>query len=193
NIEMCPNGHGLPKHYCFKCGTGPSASLDQPDDGWCAAHGKPEAHCQECAELRAKGQPLPVAKVGTAKACREPLPVVRLASAKLARQIGIQTAEVIEEEHAHRLIANAETAYDANHYADITPRVAGFIREVRVDLGQAVKQGDVLCVIDSAEVSSAKPQHLSAQAAVKLAQPTADRTQVLARSEAYTGNAALAA
>src|SRR5512135_3765245 len=155
NLKMCKE-HGLPESFCYKCGKGPSASLDQPDDGWCAAHGKPEALCQECAELRAKGQPLPVTKTGTAKVCRDALPIVRLASATLAQQVGIQTTEVTEEEHAHRLVANAETAYDANHYADITPRVAGFIREVRVDLGRAVKHGEVLAVIDSAEVSAAK-------------------------------------
>ena len=96
-----------------------------------------------------------------------------------------------EEEHAHKLIANAETAYDANHYADISPRVAGFIREVRVDLGQAVRQGDVLAVIDSAEVSAAKTQYLSSQASLKLAQATAERTQSLTRTGAVAGKAEL--
>ena len=27
DIEMCPRGHGLPKHFCTECGTAPSASL----------------------------------------------------------------------------------------------------------------------------------------------------------------------
>jgi cobalt-zinc-cadmium efflux system membrane fusion protein len=190
NIQMCKE-HGLPEHFCFKCGKGPPASLDQPDDGWCAAHGKPETLCPECAQARAQGQPLPTERTGTAKACREPLPIVRLASATLAKKIGVQTEVVGEEEHAHKLIANAETAYDANHYADISPRVAGFIREVRVDLGQAVRQGDVLAVIDSAEVSAAKTQYLSSQASLKLAQATAERTQSLARTGAVAGKAEL--
>ncbi len=191
NLQMCPKGHDLPKEFCYKCGKGPSAMLDQPDDGWCAAHNKPEALCEECALARALGKPLPTVKTGTAKGCREPLPIVRLASAKLAQKIGIQTAEVTEEEHAHRLVVNAETAYDANRYAEITPRVSGFIREVKVDLGEAVRQGQVLAVIDSAEVSSAKTQFLTAQAAVKLAQATADRTQALTRSGAVAGKADL--
>jgi len=190
NLKMCKE-HGLPESFCFKCGKGPSASLDQPDDGWCAAHGKPEALCQECAQARAEGKLLPTEKTGTVKVCRDPLPVVRLASAKLAQQIGLQTAEVTEEEHAHRLVANSETAYDSNHYANITPRVSGFIREVKVDLGQSVRQGDVLCVIDSAEVSAAKTQYHSAQAALKLAQATADRTQALTRTGAVAGKAEL--
>ena len=190
HIELCKE-HGLPKHFCFKCGKGPSASANQPDDGWCAAHNKPEALCEECAQAQAKGQPLPTEKTGTAKVCREPLPTVRLASATLAQKIGIQTAVVGEEEHAHTLIANAETAYDANHYADISPRVSGFIREVKVDLGQAVRQGDVLVVIDSAEVSAAKTQYLASQASLTLAQATAERTQALARTGAVAGKAEL--
>lgn len=192
NLRMCQQ-HGLPEAFCYKCGKDSSASPDQPDDGWCAAHGKPEALCQECAELRAQGEPLPISQTGsgTAKVCRNPLPLIRLASAKLAQQVGIQTTEVIEEEHAHRLVANAETAYDANQYADIAPRVSGFLREVKVDLGQSVQRGDVLCVIDSAEVSATKTQYLSSQASVKLAQATADRTQALVRSGAVPGKAEL--
>ena len=105
-----------------------------------------------------------------AKLCRQPLPMVRLASAKLVRQVGVETAEVTEEEHSHKLEANAETAYDGNHYADVTPRVVGFIREVRADLGNAVKVGDVLAVVDSAEVSGAKAEYITARAEVELAQ-----------------------
>ena len=190
DIKMCPKGHGLPEHFCFKCGGVPSARVEQPDDGWCAAHGKPEALCRECADLRAKGQPLPTSTVaGTGRVCKEPLPLVRLASATLAKEVGIRTVEVAEEEHAHRLVANAETAYDANYYADVTPRVSGFIREVKSDLGQVVKQGDVLCVIDSAEVSGAKTQFLTAQATLQLAQATADRTLALTRSGAVAAKA----
>ena len=90
--------------------------------------------------------PAPSARAGSRSSrastavCRQPLPIVRFASAELAETIGIETAEVTEEEHAHELMANAETAYDANRYAEISPRVAGFLREVRVDLGQAVQR-----------------------------------------------------
>ncbi|MDG3008434.1 efflux RND transporter periplasmic adaptor subunit [Paludisphaera mucosa] len=182
NLKMCKE-HGLPESFCFKCGKGPSASLGLPDDGWCAAHAKPEALCSECAALKAEGLPLPGAKSGSAKVCRDPLPLVRLASADLARQIGIQTAEVLEEEHAHRLVANAETAYDANHYADVSPRVSGFIREVRADLGRSVKRGEVLCIVDSAEVSTIKLQYLSADAALKLAEDTYRRMSALAAQD----------
>lgn len=177
NIEMCPRGHGLPKHFCVECGTGPSASLNMPDDGWCATHNKPEALCAEClSDPKSHGAP---GSAASAKVCRVPLPTVRLASAGLAQQVGIETASVVEEDHAHSLSANAETAYDANRYADISPRVDGFLREVRADLGQAVTQGEVLAVVDSAAVSAAKTQFLSAHDGLALAQATYDRIRAL--------------
>ena len=52
---------------------------------------------------------------------RRPLPTVRLASAEFARQVGIETAPAGEEMHAHRLTANAETAYDAQALRDDQP------------------------------------------------------------------------
>jgi cobalt-zinc-cadmium efflux system membrane fusion protein len=189
NIGMCPRGHGLPGEFCVACGKVTSAFAKLPDDGWCATHNKPEAECAECAGDRRK-----IGAVGAGespRACRQPLPTVKLASARLVRQVGIQTALVIEETHAHRLTANAEAAYDANHYAEISPRVAGFLREVRSDLGQVVRPGEVLAVVDSAEISAAKRQLISAHAAVKLAQATADRIQSLTRSGAIAGKAEL--
>lgn len=187
NLEMCPKGHGLPKAFCIACGKGSSASAAVPDDGWCATHNRPESLCAEC--LIDPGSP-DSEGLGV---CRQPLPDVRLASAKLARQVGFQTAEATEETHEHTLTANAETAYDANAYAEIAPRVVGFLREVRADLGRKVKQGDVLAVVDSAEVSGAKAQFFSTRAAAELGQVTYDRTASLARSGAAAGRTELEA
>jgi cobalt-zinc-cadmium efflux system membrane fusion protein len=186
---MCPKGHGLPREFCVECGKVTSAWASLPDDGWCATHNKPEAECPECAQEPRKLGP-GVAGEASRKCCR-PLPIVRLARAKLVRQVGIQTAPAVEENHTHCLLANAETAYDANHYSEISPRVAGFLRVVCADLGQKVEQGEVLAVVDSAEVSAAKAQLISAHAAVKLAQATAERIQSLTRSGAVAGKAEL--
>ena len=179
NIEMCPKGHGLPKHFCTECGTAPSASLDLPDDGWCATHNTPEALCLECQKDPGSHDRGGAEGKLAAGACRVPLPTVRLASARLAERVGIETATAVEEEHAHTLVANAETAYDANRYADISPRVDGFLREVRVDLGRSVLPGEVLAVVDSSTVSAAKAQYVSAHDGLELVQATFDRIRSL--------------
>jgi membrane fusion protein, heavy metal efflux system len=171
DIEMCPKGHGLPKHFCYKCqqeeGGEPAASSNLINDGWCKTFG----------ESPAPGKP---------KVCKL-LPLVRFTSADLAGEIGLATAPVREEEHVHELLAPAETAYDANRYAEITPRVRGFLREARFDLGQKVKAQEVLAVVDSAEVSTAKTEYLAGRAALTLAEDTYRRV------EALTASAAIAA
>lgn len=188
-IEMCPKGHGLPASFCVECGNTSTTSAILPDDGWCATHGKPELQCPECAKSPRKIGPLAAGELP--ESCRQPLPIVKLATPKLVRQVGIQTALVTEETHAHRLTSNAETAYDANHYAEISPRVTGFLAEILVDLGQKVSRGDVLAVVDSAEVSAAKSQLLSARSAVRLAEVTAERTKSLTQSGAVPARAEL--
>lgn len=179
-IQVCKE-HGLPESFCTLCRNGAGGSTGGADDGWCATHNKPEALCEVC-EQESTAVAHDITGASQPKACRQPLPIVRLASARIARQVGIQTATVIEESHTHTLIANAETAYDANRYAEVSPRVAGFLREICADLGKTMRQGDVLAVVDSAEVSAAKTQFLSAQAAVALAQVTYERTRTLAKS-----------
>src|SRR5207249_4077170 len=59
---------------------------------------------------------------------------------------------------------------DGNHYAEICPRVGGFLQDIRADLGQAIRLGDLLAVVNSAEVGSAKAQYLTALAEVELAE-----------------------
>jgi membrane fusion protein, heavy metal efflux system len=140
-IEMCPKGHGLPKHYCFKCEPTPSASSSDA----------------------------------------MPAPVL-LAAADMARDIGLETAPAIKEHLARTIAANAEAAYDAHRYAEVRPRVSGFLREVRADLGQKVGRGELLAVVDSAEVGAAKARFLNAQSAARLAQATSERMQSLSQS-----------
>jgi membrane fusion protein, heavy metal efflux system len=177
--DIKPCEHGLPEHFCPKChpenfkeGDSATANPNLTNDGWCAEFGE-------------RGPD------GKVKYCKL-LPMVRLASAELAGDIGLRTASVTEEEHAHELSANAETAYDANRYAEINPRVAGYLREARVDLGQVVKAGEVIAVIDSAAVSTAKTQYLSAHAALRLAEDTYRRVSSLTASHAIAAKEEIA-
>jgi cobalt-zinc-cadmium efflux system membrane fusion protein len=115
---------------------------------------------------------------------RESPRVVRLASPSVARRFGVETARVSKERHAHHLVCNAETAYDARHSAEILARVPGVLREVRADLGQVVSKADLLAVVDSAQIGTSKVQYHAARAAVELAQATYDRTVRLTREKA---------
>jgi membrane fusion protein, heavy metal efflux system len=113
--------------------------------------------------------------------------IVQLASADLARRIGIATATVTQQKLAQHLDANAETAYNGQRTAEVLARVSGVVKEVRVELNQVVRRGDVLAVIDSAAVGSAKAQYLTAVATVKLAEATYDRYHALAEKQIAAG------
>ncbi len=177
NLKMCKE-HALPESFCYKCDATRGTTIAPPDDGWCAPHNAPEALCEIC--LADPERHL----ADAAEVCRDPLPLVRLKTDKLAEQIGLETVLAASDSHAHTLEATAETAFDMNHYADITPRVSGYLREVRADLGQVVKAGDVLAVVDSPAISAAKSRHISTQAALKLAKADYERTHALVASNA---------
>jgi cobalt-zinc-cadmium efflux system membrane fusion protein len=145
---------------------GEAGPAEMIDDGWCGAQAKPGDKSKEPSN------------------CSRLLPVIKLASPDLARRIGLETAKAVVEAHAHRLACNAETAYDMRRSAEIIPRVAGVLKEVRADLGQFVRKGEVLAIVDSAEVGAAKANYLSAHAAVELAQATYDRTLKLTQAKA---------
>jgi cobalt-zinc-cadmium efflux system membrane fusion protein len=153
--------------------SGEKGAAEMIDDGWCAARAK----------LGVTTSPSS-SSPSSAGDCTPLLPVIRLASPELARRIGLDTVAVVLEPHGHRLMCNAETAYDLRRAAEIIPRVAGVLKEVRADLGQAVTKGEVLAVVDSAEVGAAKATYLTAVAAVELAQVRYDRTLKLTQAKA---------
>jgi cobalt-zinc-cadmium efflux system membrane fusion protein len=68
--------------------------------------------------------------------------------------------------------------------ATVITTLGRVLREVRVDLGQLVHRGDVLAVVDSAQVGAAKAQYLMARSAEELARVTYDRTVKLTQAKA---------
>jgi cobalt-zinc-cadmium efflux system membrane fusion protein len=191
-LTLCAGGHGLPEHFCNQCDAKSdrgASTTGKDDDGWCVTHNRPEELCDLCrqaAEERVDGGLEPAE-------CRQPLPVVRLKTAEVAAQVGIETAAAAVETHAHTLEANAETAFDSNHFAELTPRVAGVLREVRADLGQTVSVGEVLAVVDSPAVGAAKVRWLTSQAALVLRRDAYERVSSLTRADALPGKQELEA
>jgi cobalt-zinc-cadmium efflux system membrane fusion protein len=190
--------HDLPAEFCPKCGKGQAPNL--VEDGWCEEHNQPEATCPQCKaeaaekgeaaeekEEEPKGEPSKGTEAAERKADIRPLSIVKLKRPELAGKIGLQTAPATEERHAHQLRGNAEAAYNASRYAEVRPRISGFAHEVKVEAGDEVRRGQVLAVIDSAEVGSAKAQYITAASEVALAEATHKRTMALVQRDAIPG------
>lgn len=136
---------------------------DADDDGWCAHLG-----------------------ASAPKGCPPSLPTVRLASAGIAGKIGVESARAEARQVAPTVSGNAEIAFVSHDYAHVTSRVPGRISAVPADEGQAVKKGDLLVVVDSAEVGTAKAQYLSILPVVELARRDFQRSSQLRASDAVS-------
>lgn len=169
---MCAE-HGLPNALCTTCKPALIPAFKAGND-WCEEHAVPESQCVTCnpALSRAPEPELPpgpgvVNRLHRAPAvrCTTHLRRIQLQPG-VEREVGIETVEVQRAPWKDVLTCNAETIHAANRYAHLSSRVAGIVREVRTDLGRAVKQGDVLVLVDTPELRDARAEY---QQAVELA------------------------
>ena len=105
--------------------------------------------------------------------------LVTLTSAEAARAAGFVYAIVQSGPLAHVVERNAEIAYNANRYARLSSRAGGVVVEVIKDLGETVKKGEVLAVVESTDLGSAKAEFLQAIETVSLWDANAKRERDL--------------
>ncbi|NOS99462.1 MAG: efflux RND transporter periplasmic adaptor subunit [Phycisphaerales bacterium] len=115
-------------------------------------------------------------------ACTNDKATVRLVSADMARRTGLTFFEVARQPLTYSVTCNAEIAYDGNRFAQLSSRVPGVVRGVRVDLGAKVAQGNVLAVIDSPELAAAKSDLLQAMSSVALQTKSFERESALGKT-----------
>jgi cobalt-zinc-cadmium efflux system membrane fusion protein len=72
-----------------------------------------------------------------------------------------------------------EIVLNADRLAHVVPRVAGIVREVRKSLGDSVKDGEIMAVIESRELADAKAAYLAASEREKLARSNFEREEGL--------------
>lgn len=77
------------------------------------------------------------------------------------------------------LVANGTITYDANLVSFLAPRVEGRVVAVRADLGQQVRAGTVLAILESAEVGQTRGELERARAGVEVARRNYQREKRL--------------
>ncbi len=90
------------------------------------------------------------------------LPVIDFGSAEAAKNCGIETSVAIERSIDEVVTANGVVGYDETRLAQLATRVPGIVWRVEKRLGDTVVAGDVLMIVDSAEVGNAKAMLLEA-------------------------------
>jgi len=110
--------------------------------------------------------------------------LVRLEEAAL-KESGVETAAAGPGKLQVHDTLSGEIAFNSDRLAHIVPRVPGVVREVRKNLGDTVRTGDVLAVLESRDLADAKATYLAAVARLTLAQANFTREESL-RQEKIT-------
>ena len=164
--------HGLPESQCTLCHpdllTGGTAD-------WCPEHGIPEKSCTLChPEIAVKSPPLPsdigakVSYASSAKPVKDPKTCqthqlrVQFSSLEAVHKAGVKVASVQERPMAASIAASGQVEYDQTRLARLNSRAPGSAWRIEAVVGQSVRSGDLLALIDAAEAGKAKAELLQA-------------------------------
>ncbi len=193
--------HGVPESQCLKCNPKLTFASQVEHKDWCKEHAVPESKCTKCNPrlvarfveagdyCREHGYPssvCPTCHPELVEAAGEKPPVfpepgtkVRLASAQTVLDAGIQTRAVEVGRVARILEVVGQLAFDQNRLAQLSARGDALVVEVRVDVGDDVKEGQVLAVLASAAVGADQARLAGSQARVDAARAAVAREQQL--------------
>jgi cobalt-zinc-cadmium efflux system membrane fusion protein len=104
--------------------------------------------------------------------------LVELSSEKSA-VAGIETTIASIEGLSAQLTTTGQVDFNQDRLAHVSPRIPGRVHEVKARLGQTVRQGEVLAILDSIELGRAKAQYLQAKAREQLARENFAREERL--------------
>lgn len=188
---MCDE-HGVLKAICTKCNPRLVAVFQAKGD-WCPQHGFPESVCPICHPERGGRPQVSVAPSGAEKG-KAPADGtrVKLGSKQTAERAGIEVVDASVAPSVPSVEVTAKIVHDAKKLAHVNARAPGVVRELRVDVGEKVKRGDVLAVIDSREVGADRSRVAGIAARIQVAQETLDRQRALF-AEGITGRKSVAA
>jgi len=100
-----------------------------------------------------------------------------------AARANIVTSKVELRALSSEIGTTGEVGFDETRVAHVSPRISGRVHNVRALLGDRVKKGQVLAVIDSVELGEAKGGYLKAKARLEVAERTYEREQRLAEKK----------
>lgn len=188
--------HGVAEEQCIEC----NAELLPParDFGWCALHGLPQCPLEH-PEIAQTREAAPLAEADRRRAeqalalrprpennsrCRSHLHRVQFTSHEAAEKAGVDVAVVDRQPVLEAIQANGEVEYDQTRVAHLSSRVAGTAWSVRKQVGDRAAKGEVLALVDSAEVGRVKAEFLQALSRERLTEETLARLAPLAEQAA---------
>jgi len=183
--------HNVSEAECIEC----NANLLplSEDYGWCKDHGVAQCplHHPEVAQLKTKPSVTADDMQRASRAlalrprtennshCNLHLRRIQFASTEAMDKAGVDIAIVTQRPIIEAIVATGEVIYDQTRMAHLASRVPGTIANVNTRVGSRVQRGDVLALIDSAEIGKAKSVLLQAITQFRLKKTNLDRLRPL--------------
>ena len=183
--------HSVPESVCVECR---SELMPRPKaHGWCRVHGVHECPLDhpDVAQLPVRPEVTPADLERAARAlalapraendskCLLHRRRIQFASAEAADKAGVEVEPVWTGNVVEAVTANGEVTYDPTRTARLSPRVPGTVFRVLKQVGDPVKAGEVVALVDAAEVGKAKAAFLTALVQARLAARNYDRVKGL--------------
>ena len=184
--------HGVPESQCVECNL--DLFPNGPDYGWCPEHGVqncPVHHpdvaqlketpviSEADSELAARALALRDRPQNNA-ACKVYQNRIQFASVESVQQAGVDVELVARRPVSESISGNGEITYDATRLASLSSRVPGTAWRILKNIGDPVREGEVLAVVDAMEVGRTKSDLVKALVAEELARQNHDRLNGLA-------------
>jgi len=199
--------HNVPESACIECN--PDLVPRLKDFGWCKEHGVAQCplHHPEVAQLPGRAVVTPDQFKRAARAlalmprpennsrCKLHQRRIQFASIEEMEKSGVDIAVAQEDRIIEAITANGEVVYDPTRTAHLASRLAGTVWRVEKQIGEPVHQGEVLALVDAAEVGRAKREFLEAIIQLRLRRTVLERlnsnASVVPERSILEGNAAM--
>lgn len=174
--------HKVPESICVEC-MYKKGLLPKPKEvGWCAKHEVPEcvlcnpglAHLDKTPVITDEELNRAAKSLATAsplvRECKTHLRRLQLASVEDKEKAGIDVDRVRYASVTEWVVAAGELGFDQTKVAHLSVRSAGSVAKVFKRLGQTVKAGEVLALVETPDVGKAKVEILQAFGTLQLKQ-----------------------
>ncbi len=172
--------HAVPETQCVVCNE--DRYPPPPDYGWCAQHGVHHCLLEHPAVAQLKGPPsIDAAERQRVEAalrlrprpennqgCKNPGRRIQFASHEAVQRAGIDVEPVVRRRVRETIHVPGEVRYDETRVARLSSKAPGTVWRVEKRLGDPVAPGELLALIDSADVGRLKSDLLAALAEERL-------------------------
>jgi cobalt-zinc-cadmium efflux system membrane fusion protein len=180
------DAHSVPESLCVECN---AALMPRAKEyGWCAVHGVPECPWEhpDVAQVvstptvtktdldRAKHALDFAPRPANSSRCKMHLRRIQFVSMDAFQKSGVDVARVTRGPVVESISANGEITYDQTRVARVSARVGGPVWRVTKRIGDRVRAGELLALVEAADVGRAKAELLQALAQAELRMKTLD-------------------